>query len=37
MIILDFTACIDYLEENEDLKKLLDSLVDIIGITTISV
>lgn len=37
MIILDSTACIDYLEGNEDLKKLLDSLIDIIGITTISV
>jgi predicted nucleic acid-binding protein len=37
MIILDSTACIDYLEGNEDLKNLLDSLIDIIGITTVSV
>lgn len=37
MIILDSTACIDYLEGDNDLKKLLDSFIDIIGITTISV
>jgi len=37
MIILDSTAFIDYLEGNEDLKNLLDSLIDIIGITTVSV
>jgi len=37
MIILDSTACIDYLAGDNDLKKLLDSFIDIIGITAISV
>jgi len=37
MIILDSTACIDYLEGNKDLKNLLDNLIDIFGITTISI
>lgn len=37
MIILDSTACIDYLEGNKELKNLLDNQIDIFGITTISV
>ncbi|MBD3198337.1 MAG: PIN domain-containing protein [Candidatus Lokiarchaeota archaeon] len=37
MIILDSTACIDYLKGNKELKNLLDNSIDILGITSISV
>ncbi|TFF88932.1 MAG: type II toxin-antitoxin system VapC family toxin, partial [Promethearchaeota archaeon] len=37
MIILDSTACIDYLEGNINLKSLLDEMIDIFGITTVSI
>ena len=37
MIILDSTACIDYLVGDKDLKNLLDEQIDIFGITTVSI